>query len=59
MVRRDKMKKYTPKEACKYLGISYRKLQRWDLTGKWVALRSETNRRYYTKAMLDEIKSLI
>lgn len=53
------MKKYTPKEACKYLGISYQRLQRWDLKGKWVALRSETNRRYYTKEMLEEMKRLM
>lgn len=40
-------------EAAKYLGISRDTLRRWEEKGKIKAIRSPTNRRYYTKSILD------
>jgi excisionase family DNA binding protein len=42
-------------EAAKYLGISRDTLRRWGKKGKIKAIRSPTNRRYYTQKMLDEV----
>ncbi len=44
-------------EAAKYLGISRDTLRRWGKRGKIKAVRSPTNRRYYTKKQLDKIMS--
>lgn len=53
------MRKYRPKEVCKLLKISYRTLIRWDKSGKLMAYRTETDRRYYTKEQIDEIREII
>jgi excisionase family DNA binding protein len=42
-------------EAAKYLGVSRDTLRRWEKRGKIKAIRSPTNRRYYTKKQLNEI----
>lgn len=42
-------------EAAQYLGVSRDTLRRWEKKGKIKALRSPTNRRYYTKKQLDEL----
>lgn len=42
-------------EAAKYLGVSRDTLRRWEKRGKIKAIRSPTNRRYYTKKQLDEL----
>ncbi len=42
-------------EAAKYLGISRDTLRRWEKAGRIKPVRSPTNRRYYTKKILDEI----
>jgi len=42
-------------EAAKYLGVSRDTLRRWEKKGKIKAIRSPTNRRYYTKKQLDEV----
>ncbi len=42
-------------EAAKYLGVSRDTLRRWGKRGKIKAIRSPTNRRYYTKKQLNEI----
>ncbi len=41
--------------AAKYLGVSRDTLRRWEKKGKIKAVRSPTNRRYYTERMLDEV----
>ncbi len=42
-------------KASHYLGISRDTLRRWEKKGKITALRSPTNRRYYTKEQLDKL----
>lgn len=42
-------------EAAKYLGVSRDTLRRWGKKGKIKAIRSPTNRRYYTKKQLDKL----
>lgn len=42
-------------DASKYLGVSRDTLRRWERRGKIKAIRSPTNRRYYTKKQLDEL----
>lgn len=44
-------------EAASYLGISRDTLRRWEKRGRLKALRSPTNRRYYTKNQLDQLMS--
>ena len=39
--------------AAKHLGVSRDTLRRWEKKGKLKAMRSPTNRRYYTKELLD------
>lgn len=39
---------YKPHEMAEKLGVSVKTLQRWDVEGKLKALRTPTNRRYYT-----------
>ncbi|HUS59923.1 MAG TPA: MerR family DNA-binding transcriptional regulator [Nevskiaceae bacterium] len=40
-------------QAAKYIGVSRDTLRRWEKKGKIKAVRSPSNRRYYTKAILD------
>lgn len=42
-------------EAAKFLGVSRDTLRRWETKGKIRAVRSPTNRRYYTRKQLDEV----
>jgi excisionase family DNA binding protein len=42
-------------DAAQYLGISRDTLRRWEKRGKIKAVRSPTNRRYYTQKQLDVI----
>jgi excisionase family DNA binding protein len=44
-------------EAANYLGISRDTLRRWEKRGRLKALRSPTNRRFYTKEQLDRLMS--
>lgn len=44
-------------QAAKYLGVSRDTLRRWEKKGKIKAVRSPTNRRYYTKKQLEEAMS--
>lgn len=39
-------------EAAKFLRVSVRTMQRWDLSGRLKAARSSTNRRTYTRDQL-------
>ena len=39
---------YTPQEFARKIGVTVHTLQRWDRTGRLVAKRTHTNRRYYT-----------
>lgn len=41
-------------QASKYLGVSRDTLRRWEKAGKIKAVRSPTDRRYYTNKQLDE-----
>lgn len=38
-----------PREMAKKFGVTVKTLQRWDASGKLVAYRTPTNRRYYTE----------
>ena len=42
------IKNYKPKDFAELLGVSVKKLQRWDREGTLKANRTLTNRRYYT-----------
>lgn len=42
-------------EAAKHLGVSRDTLRRWERVGKIKAVRSPTNRRYYTLNQLDQL----
>lgn len=44
---------FKPKEAAKYVNLSVITLQRLDREGKLKAFRTNTDRRYYTKEVLD------
>lgn len=44
-------------QAAKHLGVSRDTLRRWEKKGKIKAIRSPTNRRYYTKKQLEELMS--
>ena len=41
--------------AAKYVGVSRDTLRRWEKKGRLKAIRSPTNRRYYTKKQLDRL----
>lgn len=42
-------------EASRYIGVSKDTLRRWEKKGFLTSLRTPTNRRYYTKEILDNI----
>lgn len=42
-------------QAAKHIGVSRDTLRRWEKKGKITALRSPSNRRYYTKEQLDHL----
>lgn len=42
-------------QAAKYLGISRDTLRRWEKRGQLKAVRSPSNRRFYTKNQLDSL----
>lgn len=44
---------YKPSEAAEKLGVTVKTLQRWDKTGKLIAGRTPTNRRYYTEEQIE------
>jgi putative resolvase len=44
---------YKPKDVAKIFGVSTMTLRRWEESGKLIAKRSSTNRRYYTRDQLD------
>ena len=43
------MSNMKPREMAKKIGVTVKTLQRWDVSGKLVAYRTPTNRRYYTE----------
>ena len=43
------MSNMKPGEMAKRFGVTVKTLQRWDISGKLVAYRTPTNRRYYTE----------
>lgn len=45
-------------QAAKYLCVSRDTLRRWEKKGKIKSIRSPTNRRYYTKAILDAVMNV-
>lgn len=51
-------KHYKPNEFAELLGVSVLTLQRWDNTGKLIAYRTPTNRRYYTHEQYLEYKGI-
>ena len=48
------MKIYKPAVFSVLIGVSVKTLQRWDKSGKLVARRTPTNRRYYTELDLEK-----
>lgn len=42
-------------QAARHLGVSRDTLRRWEKKGKIKAIRSPSNRRYYTKKQLDQV----
>lgn len=44
---------YKPNEAAAKIGVSVKTLQRWDRTGKLIAGRTPSNRRYYTEEQIE------
>ena len=50
--------KYRPHEFAELAGVSVRTLQRWDNSGKLVALRTAGNHRYYNDTHLDKIRGV-
>ena len=51
------MKVYKPAVFSVLIGVSVKTLQRWDNSGKLVAKRTPTNRRYYTELDLEKYLS--
>ncbi len=51
--QKNKSRWLTIGQAAHYLNISKDTLRRWEKKGKIKAVRSPTNRRYYTKEQLD------
>lgn len=47
---------YKPAEFAELLGVTVKTLQRWDVSGKLIAYRTITNRRYYTEAQLRSMR---
>lgn len=43
---------YKTGQFAKLIGIDIKTLQRWDRTGKLIAYRTPTNRRFYTETQL-------
>jgi excisionase family DNA binding protein len=49
-------KKWLPiGEAARYLGVSVDTLRRWEKAGRLKPFRSPTNRRFYTKKLLNQV----
>lgn len=48
---------YTVSKFAQLVGVTVKTLQRWDREGKLKALRTSTNRRYYTDKHLNEVLS--
>lgn len=46
---------YKPKDVAKLLNLTTKTLINWDKSGKLVAYRSPTNRRFYKQEQIDEI----
>lgn len=46
---------YTASAFAKLVGVTVKSLQRWDRTGRLKALRTDTNRRYYTDVHLSQV----
>lgn len=53
------MKIYKPATVAILLGVCVKTLQRWDKSGKLVARRSDTNRRYYLEEDLIKFKEKV
>jgi len=50
------MNMYSVSEFAQLIGVSVNTLQRWDRTGKLVALRTPSHRRVYTDEQLAQIR---
>lgn len=50
------MRIFKPAVFSVLIGVSVRTLQRWDVSGKFKARRTPTNRRYYTEEDLELYK---
>ena len=48
------MKIYKPNEFAKLIGVSVKTLQRWDNSGKFKALRTPANHRFYTQEQYEK-----
>jgi len=48
----------SPKEFASRIGVSVKTLQRWDVSGKLIAHRTPTNRRFYTEDQYKKVMNI-
>ena len=48
----------SPKEFANRIGVSVKTLQRWDVSGKLIAHRTPTNRRFYTEDQYKKVMNI-
>ena len=49
----------SPKEFANRIGVSVKSLQRWDVSGKLIAHRTPTNRRFYTEDQYKKVMNIV
>ena len=49
----------SPKEFASRIGVSVKTLQRWDVSGKLIAHRTPTNRRFYTEDQYKKVMNIV
>ena len=49
----------SPKEFASRIGVSVKTLQRWDISGKLIAHRTPTNRRFYTEDQYKKVMNIV
>ena len=49
----------SPKEFANRIGVSVKTLQRWDVSGKLIAHRTPTNRRFYTEDQYKKVMNIV
>ena len=49
----------SPKEFANRIGVSVKTIQRWDVSGKLIAHRTPTNRRFYTEDQYNKVMNIV